>query len=73
MRIIKSWKSVLARPYPGKTSKRRPQTARATENICSGKGYHTKAATTQIRQMEFFCAQLIPHFYNIDFETKPDK
>ena len=37
------------------------------ENICSGKGYHTKIATTQIRQMELFCALLIPRFYISDW------
>ena len=44
-----------------------------TENICSGKEYHTKTATTQIRQMELFCHLLIPCFYISAFETKTNK
>ena len=50
--------------------KKSPLTVRTTKNICAGKWYHTKTATTQIRQMELFCALLIPHFYITDFETK---
>ena len=53
--------------------KRRSLTVRVTENIYSGKGHHTIIATTQIRQMELFCALLIPRFYISDFETKTEK
>ena len=70
---IKPWKSVLARPCSGKTSKRSALAVRATKNICAGKGYHTKAATAQIHQMEPFCALLIPRFYIIYFETKTNQ
>ena len=52
MRIIKSWKSVLTRSFSSTISKGRPLSVWATENICSGNGYHTKTATTQIHQME---------------------
>ena len=71
-KIIRSWKAVLARPCSGTIAKRRPLTVRAAENICSGKGGHTKTATSEISIMELFCALLIPSFYTSDFETETE-